>query len=444
MKKSNIILISIIVIILIIVVLGGCIIYFGTDLLKTDKQLFMKYASQMLEGNSEGNKVLEYMDKKQQNSYISSGKITANNSSSDEEYQELLDIGNEVSISFEKQKDIINNEEKLDINLNYSENVKFPIELVRSEDTIGIKSEEVVNKYVAFENNNLKAFCQKLGMTDVSDIPDKIDLEKIESTKYENIFTEQEIESLNERYGQVIDKYITNENFSKEENGTEVAYVLEITKDQFYNIIEACLTELKTDNILLQKIADIQEKNIDDIEAEISDGIDELINNIEENKDENIDGDNIKISVYQTNGKATRIEIGYSNFKISIKREQNEDKEKLEISVNMAEDDTEDSYSTSSGTNEMVALISIEYTGLSDMTNVSNIIEVSMTINSDDDEMEFNYKLENEVEFVDNVSIDDITEYNAIVLKAIFRNGAGGSRTQNPCLGHSREHSVCR
>ena len=134
MKNKKIILISIIVIILIIIALCGGILYFGTDLLKTDKQLFLKYSSQILSNSNGENKILEYADKKELNSYTYSGKITTKNSSQDEDYQKLLDVGNDVSISFEGKKDKINNKGKLDVNLNYSEDVKFPLEIIRDAD----------------------------------------------------------------------------------------------------------------------------------------------------------------------------------------------------------------------------------------------------------------------------------------------------------------------
>ena len=82
MKKKRTGLIVAIVLILIILIAGGVFayIYFATDLLKSEKELFAKYFTQM--GNEEygfnPTSLLEYENRKLTESYQNNGQITAN------------------------------------------------------------------------------------------------------------------------------------------------------------------------------------------------------------------------------------------------------------------------------------------------------------------------------------------------------------------------------
>ena len=106
MKRNKIILISIIVVVIFIVaILAFGAVYYTTDLLKTNKQLFFKYSGQMLMTEAENNKIANYFNMKTQKAYENSGKISVNNFASDSTYQELVEQGNKVNITFEGKTD---------------------------------------------------------------------------------------------------------------------------------------------------------------------------------------------------------------------------------------------------------------------------------------------------------------------------------------------------
>ena len=81
MKKKKTLLIVIIILIVLLVLAGGAFayIYFGTDLLKTDKELFAKYFMQM--GDEEKGifpkNFVDYVDKRELNAYTTNGSFSA-------------------------------------------------------------------------------------------------------------------------------------------------------------------------------------------------------------------------------------------------------------------------------------------------------------------------------------------------------------------------------
>mgnify|MGYP003295889061 CR=1 FL=1 len=79
-KSKTIILILIILLIICIILAGVAYCYFATDLLKSNKQLFFKYAGQI--GNAENglieNSLTQYLEKKENTPYTNEGKITLN------------------------------------------------------------------------------------------------------------------------------------------------------------------------------------------------------------------------------------------------------------------------------------------------------------------------------------------------------------------------------
>ena len=78
MKKGNKILIIALIIITVLVLGGVAVLYFTTDMLKTDEKLFYKYLAQVVsEDNGFIEKDIENLqNKKNQNAYENSGSFT--------------------------------------------------------------------------------------------------------------------------------------------------------------------------------------------------------------------------------------------------------------------------------------------------------------------------------------------------------------------------------
>ena len=106
MRSSKKILMIVIIIIVVLAVAGTVVgvLYFKTDLFKSDKELFGKYIMQDVQNIqkiSQSNIYQTYKDVKQQNTYESNTNIVINYS----EGGEVSNLFNNLGFSFKEQKD---------------------------------------------------------------------------------------------------------------------------------------------------------------------------------------------------------------------------------------------------------------------------------------------------------------------------------------------------
>ena len=187
-------LLTVIIVLVVLLILAGgafAYIYYGTDLLKTNKELFSKYIVQM--GDAE-NGIFpavfeEYVNKRESSPYTDNGSFTVNTDvladiSTDQTAQQmaiLVNYGNNTNITFSGKVDNTNNKVEQDIAINYSDTVSLPFKYKQVGDVYGIQSDILSPSYISVENNNLQALFQKLGVTDVTTLPNKIEPQVIES-----------------------------------------------------------------------------------------------------------------------------------------------------------------------------------------------------------------------------------------------------------------------
>lgn len=232
----------------------GIYIYSESDFLKNDKQLFYKYAiDKNIDAISKINiKPYEKLIKTDEKGYEFSGEFkfdTLNNE---------LNLENDVMLKVNSNSDTKSNKSSASYVVKFGEENLLEVNYLRNDEKYGLKSNEITNeKYVVVENNNLKEVATKLGITNMSHIPDKIESitynkEKIDTNK---------IEEIKEKYIKVINNQISNNNFTSEKNvnlsiGEEnilaTKYSLNITELELYNIIYNLLDNLKDDKETLQ------------------------------------------------------------------------------------------------------------------------------------------------------------------------------------------------
>lgn len=58
----------------------------------------------------------------------------------------------------------------------YNDSDLFSMQYLRNDNRFGIKSNEIIDKYLMIENNNLQDFVKKWGVQDSTNIPDQIEL----------------------------------------------------------------------------------------------------------------------------------------------------------------------------------------------------------------------------------------------------------------------------
>lgn len=382
MKKKGL-LIAIIIILVLLVLAGGTFayLYFGTDLLKTDKQLFAKYLMQL--GDEEKGlfpKALDdFLVKKETTTYQNNGELSSNYSltdTNDTSMNEVINIMNNSKIQFQGSVDNANSKREENITLSYPDSVSLPFKYKDEGDIYAIQADILSPSYIGIENNNLKELAQKFGTTDVSQIPDKIELNSIDSLN----FTDEELKHIRENYIMPIYNNLADEKFTTTENadGTKT-HILTLTYTEALNIYIQTLETLKNDTMMLNKIisiiAEISGENNLTVE-ELSQAIQDFIDDLPKTNEKSI-----IININQKDGITNNISVVVANFTFIFTKSFND--ENLSYNFNMFGDE-----------NQSVG-IQMSYTNL----NTDNVQEyVSFSVNNLDG-VNFSYTYNNSVTF---------------------------------------------
>ncbi len=326
-KKKNPALIAIIVILVLLIIAGGVLayLYFCTDILKTDRQLFAKYVMQIGDSKSNSSSAIQtYENKKLTMPYTNNGSFTAitnaqSNSLSGTDAQimsQMLSYGNNTNITFSGRVDNQNKKNEQDISINYGNSVNLPFKFKQDGDIYGIQADFVSPNYISIENNNLKDLFTKLGATDVSEIPNKLEIQEIQSLK----FTEEELEYIKENYVLPIFEGFSEEKFSKVENSDgSISYVLTATASEIQDVEISLLEKLKADTTMLNRINEIiAEVSGDNSNAITPEDIQSIIDNGEDLMTSEVEDMELEISITQKDGKTNKLEISTNGLIIEM------------------------------------------------------------------------------------------------------------------------------
>ncbi len=333
-KKTFIITGSITVILLVIVM--GLVLYLTTDFLRSDQELFFKYFA----GN------LEVLDQYLQDPNAStmqalkSAPYTVNSDINFDLVSSNPEIANQTtpprnfSIAYTKNADPENNKDTSEAKIKYLTKELFKAQYVHDGDlhvvngTNAITSAPVFNVFLGIENNNLKQLAKKMGIEDVSKIPNR--LEKVSITDLLTLSEEQK-EGLQELFVKVAntqiskDKYYHNRGVEIEIDTKQVnanCYGVTLNQEEYKNVIIALLNEISQNeamiSLLLQKIMLIDSQT--DITAENLKQ--EIQNQVEQLRTVQF-ASGITIEVYEANGKIVRTTIsknGVENYTFDYER----------------------------------------------------------------------------------------------------------------------------
>ncbi len=397
MKKKSL-LITIIVLLVILILAGGIFayIYLATDILKTDKEAFAKYALKL--GDQEKgfvpNILEQYESKKMTNAYENSGEITATtevlSDSIDSNIQVMknyVEFGNNTNISFDGKVDTTNKKVEQNISINYSDNVSFPFKYKQDGDVYGIQSDYFSPNYIAIENNNLQELFQKFGVLDTTNIPNKIEYSKIQSLK----LTDEEKTHLQQNYLVPILNSFSDDKFSKIENADDsVSYVLSTTNIELKDLLVQTLETFKNDTIMLNKvnsiIEEVMQENYNEEMQLTSQDIEEMIEDLNDMDSEQKD---IKISITQKDGVTNKVSIISDEVTLEISITQTDSNVIYNISLNVPDSITISMDMSYSGvdTNTVVENISFSYEvpeQLSTIYSYNNTITFGNEINIED------------------------------------------------------------
>ncbi len=314
-KKILFIILPIILILIIGVVLA--ILYFTTDMFKTNDVLFAKYFSQNGElldiiknPNTE-----EQRNFKENNTYTMTGNLTTT----------VQDGANsqEVKAATATRHDANTGRTYSEIALKNGEADTLKVSYINSGDVYAIKCDDIMANYIGIRNSELKKFAKNMGVSEaeIQSIPDNIDLSAI--NEFTTITDEQKAHII-DTYSKVISESISKDKYTKvgkqqisvDDTSYEAnAYQVTLDYATLKQILINCLTTLKDDNATLVLISNklsilgMPSENTDI--TKLSETIGQLITQMQNT---NIADSNttITITVYENKGKNIRTELTVS------------------------------------------------------------------------------------------------------------------------------------
>ena len=310
MQKKNKKMLIILIILCIILILGVtfAILYFATDLFKSNQELFLKYASKAFENSEDsfiGTDINEYFNKKEQTPYQNQGTITPNIST--QNGQEQFENVNNFDISYTGGIDNLNSRLKEDISLNYSNDSKMEFSYQKVGEQIGLQTDYVNSKYVVSTAEEIPNLDADLG--NVIEV-----LSKIQELKNIDLSWE-EIARIRDTYFNVLSSNLTEDNFVKVSSSDVTGYQLNITGDELKNITLKLLETLQNDTETLDKINEYLKVQSSSNSITVND-IAKLIEDINNNQD--ILNKTVKITVYVNGGNLNRLEININENILDI------------------------------------------------------------------------------------------------------------------------------
>ena len=349
-KNKKILIIPIVIIILLVALAGvSAFLYFKTDLFKSPKQLFFKYLGESVSSTKNFNydkSLANYKELSQKSSKSTgeiTGSITDNSSNTSSSSKSIEDAINNSKIEYSIESIPSKNKYHASIKPNYNDSEITNLELLADNDSYGAKCTDLYDKYVYFENNNLKTLVSKFGI-DSKYIPDK--LEKVDIYELLNISADSRTQIV-DRYQKLLDSKLTKDMFTSNKkvttsvNGTNVkanAYTLTINGEHAYDILLSFFQTLKDDDQTLDLIIEKCEKsgvtkayetqeniqssiysissdnNDDEIQItftkdSLKDDIQTLIESLQDSKDNFSADESVQIIVYSYKGKTAKIEF---------------------------------------------------------------------------------------------------------------------------------------
>ena len=345
-KKNKGLRITIVILLIIILLLVGGIayLYFFTDMFKSNKQLFFKYTSQIVQSENGfiDNQLVQYFQKKNSTSYENNGEITFEVAIPN--IEDDLELANNFNITFTGKEDPTNSKSEKEISLNYSDSVKFPLTYRKTNTITGIQTQYIGSSFVAVRNDE-----ELSGLEDINNL---LKLQNLE-------FSNEEVRNLKTTYFDNILNTLDDSKFSTltEENLT--GYRLTLTGEELKNTLVQILNALKADTNTTHKLNEIlQGVGINsEIDEDSIDDLIESINDSEWNQD-------IEMTVYASGGNLSKVLVEIAGNTLTMNKEGNNQDMTYTISLNTTEQDVS-------------AVVTAKYSGLNS-DNVTETYELTL------------------------------------------------------------------
>ena len=404
---------KILLIIIVIIILAGVgILVFATDIFKSDKEMFFKYMADIGDPKKGfiDEELKQYFEKKNNTPYNDEGEFSINISCDpntlSENLQKNVDSTNNFNISFSGQVDTANSKAAQNISLNYSNDVKFPINYKQIENKIGLQTKYVGSKFVAIETEKLNKFSEDLD--DVESYEEMVDkLQKMEKVE----LTEDEKSHIKDTYITVINQQLEKDKFSKVKESDMSGYKLSLTGTDLQNVLVKLLETLKNDQTTVDKLNEYLkiQKNSAKITAS---QIDDAIKSIKDDTD--FSDKNFEIAVYQKNRDVCKLVIETTEGTIAIEKKIEGNQQNIVVSYEMKEDKkSKISFSANFENLESLQNIKENYELIMSLPEVA---ESSTTTDVDSEVVVYKYNFSNDVNFTDSATVEDFSSDNSLML----------------------------
>lgn len=422
-KNSKIVNVLIILVSIVIIAASIGIIYFTTDLFKSNKILFAKYVGQI----SMDNTLKQYQEKKNETPYSDEGTFSVNASANSNSVN--LENVNKFTVTYKGQVDTANSKAEQNININYSDSVKFPVNYRQVGNKIALQTDYVGSKYIGGENDKLDKLSTVKIDANTAGVSTEANNQENTSTNINvdsnSINTIEKLSSLfnetpsEEDLSLVVNKIINvlngidNSKYSKISDSTGIGYKLSLSGDDLKNATIQLLQALSQDQSALDKInkyLNIQESSNKITSTDIEKEITNITNN------ENFDNQKFEATVYKKNGKTNGIDISINDNELKIEKVAN-NTNNLEYDITF----------TSTYNNETMKIsLKAKYNGIADMQKVQENYELGI----ENSENTYTYKLENNVDLTQSQNIEDLTADNSLMLTDYDANIVSNFLTQ--------------
>lgn len=405
-KKSKIIIILIIIVILVIILASLGIAYFATDLFKSNKTLFAKYAGQIADENQGfiENALQQYNEKKQSNTYSDKGTFSVNASANSSTTN--LDNVNKFNVTYTGQVDTTNSKSEQNVSINYSDSVKFPVNYKKIGNKIGLQTDYVGSKYIGIESDKMEKLSldtNTINSSEAEQTSSNVDINEIKdgTTELKNIlqnpFSQEDIVNIKNNIISIMDG-ISDSKFSNINDSNGKGYKLVLSGDDLKNVVIQLLQKLSQDTETLDKINEYLQ-NQGNSNKLTATQIEKEITNITNNSD--FDNETLELTVYKKNGKTNKFIIKIEDLEIDVEKNNSNNNIEYNVVVN-----------ANYNNEKMKISLKTVYQGLETMQQVNENYELSI----ENSQNTYTYQLTNMVDFTQTKEIEDFTSDNSLIL----------------------------
>lgn len=240
MKAKKILLFIIIILLLIVGVIA--VIYFKTDIFKSNAQKFWKYANQNMDVIELFNNqdMQDIRNKRSNNPYEIKSEL--NIRQGENSYMAA------IKSSAQDSNNIVTD---VDIKRNNTDIINFV--LAKKSNLVAFMSKELANGFIAVKNNDIQELAKEAGIEDNSNIPDTINWFSVLDVLY---IQESDQKYFVETYSKIIEECTSKDNYSEENTAIVIddvehkvtKYDVTLTEKQTKEIAKKILTHMKDED----------------------------------------------------------------------------------------------------------------------------------------------------------------------------------------------------